>query len=299
MSVVDATCPFVKRAQTLALELVKEGYALVVLGDAAHPEVDVLLFDTKLESSGELHRRFRAAGGTCLVDVTLPGIGRDPAWLRRIATRTGLHIVMGTGWYREPYYPPEALIDRRSAEELADQMIGEHLRKRNKRSYLIANKIDNIDPEAARAEFSPMGLGDAIPVAGAHGRGITQMLEIALRDFPKDDVEEEEGDLAAFAHHPALADFQDFLLLGKEPFQCCRHVVARERHDGEFHVADFFGLDGFAGVHPLFAEVGQQFLERYAAGVGRLDDGPGGLGKTHLVGRHRNRQRVKSGHNGV
>ena len=32
---------------------------------------------------------------------------------------------MGCGWYREPYYPPEALIDRRSAEELADQMIRE------------------------------------------------------------------------------------------------------------------------------------------------------------------------------
>jgi (E)-4-hydroxy-3-methyl-but-2-enyl pyrophosphate reductase len=40
LSVVDATCPFVKRAQTLAQELVKEGYALVVLGDAVHPEVE-------------------------------------------------------------------------------------------------------------------------------------------------------------------------------------------------------------------------------------------------------------------
>ena len=86
------------------------------------------------------------------------------------------------------------LVDARAGYTAADQMIGEHLRKRNKRSYLVANKIDNIDPEAARAEFSPMGLGDAIPVAGAHGRGITQMLEIALRDFPKDDVEEEEGE---------------------------------------------------------------------------------------------------------
>jgi predicted metal-dependent phosphotriesterase family hydrolase len=69
--------------------------------------------------------RFRAAGGTCVVDVTLPGIGRDPAWLRRISVRTGLLVVMGTGWYREPYYPPEALIDRRGVDELADVMIGE------------------------------------------------------------------------------------------------------------------------------------------------------------------------------
>jgi predicted metal-dependent phosphotriesterase family hydrolase len=69
--------------------------------------------------------RFRAAGGTCVVDVTLPGIGRDPAWLRRISARTGLFVVMGTGWYREPYYPPDALIDRRSVDELADVMNGE------------------------------------------------------------------------------------------------------------------------------------------------------------------------------
>jgi phosphotriesterase-related protein len=69
--------------------------------------------------------RFRDAGGTCLVDVTLPGIGRDPGWLRRIARRTGLHVVMGAGWYRQPYYPPDALIDRRSVDELAEVMIRE------------------------------------------------------------------------------------------------------------------------------------------------------------------------------
>jgi predicted metal-dependent phosphotriesterase family hydrolase len=69
--------------------------------------------------------RFKAAGGRSLADVTLPGIGRDPAWLRRLALRTGLNIVMGTGWYRQPYYPPEDLIDRRSVGELADQMIRE------------------------------------------------------------------------------------------------------------------------------------------------------------------------------
>jgi predicted metal-dependent phosphotriesterase family hydrolase len=68
---------------------------------------------------------FRAVGGTTIVDVTLPGIGRDPAWLRRIAIRSGLHVVMGTGWYREPYYPPDALIDRRSVAELADVLIRE------------------------------------------------------------------------------------------------------------------------------------------------------------------------------
>jgi 4-hydroxy-3-methylbut-2-enyl diphosphate reductase len=37
--VVDATCPFVKRAQKLAKELTEEGYDLIVLGDPLHPEV--------------------------------------------------------------------------------------------------------------------------------------------------------------------------------------------------------------------------------------------------------------------
>ena len=49
--------------------------------------------------------RFRDAGGTALADVTLPGVGRDPAWLVRLARSTGLHVVMGCGWYRGAYYP--------------------------------------------------------------------------------------------------------------------------------------------------------------------------------------------------
>ncbi|HCS44397.1 MAG TPA: ribosome biogenesis GTPase Der, partial [Pseudomonas sp.] len=86
------------------------------------------------------------------------------------------------------------LVDAKAGFTAADQMIAEHLRKRNKRSYVVANKVDNIDPEMARAEFAPLGMGHAIPIAGAHGRGITQMLEIALSDFPKDDDELEEGE---------------------------------------------------------------------------------------------------------
>ena len=70
-------------------------------------------------------RLFREAGGTALADLTLPGFGRDPRWLRRIAELSGLHIVMGGGWYRTAYYPPEALIDRRSVDSLADELARE------------------------------------------------------------------------------------------------------------------------------------------------------------------------------
>ena len=69
--------------------------------------------------------RFRDAGGSGLVDLTLPGVGRDPAWLRDIATASGLHVVMGCGWYRGVHYPAEARIDRRTVDELADELVAE------------------------------------------------------------------------------------------------------------------------------------------------------------------------------
>ena len=69
--------------------------------------------------------RFREAGGSGLVDLTLPGVGRDPAWLVGLATASDLNIVMGCGWYRTAYYPAEARIDRRSTDDLADELIRE------------------------------------------------------------------------------------------------------------------------------------------------------------------------------
>jgi predicted metal-dependent phosphotriesterase family hydrolase len=70
-------------------------------------------------------RDFRRRGGSTLVDLTLSGIGRDPERLRRLASRTGVQIVMGCGWYRGTYYPPEAMVDRRTVDELAEELVGE------------------------------------------------------------------------------------------------------------------------------------------------------------------------------
>ena len=68
---------------------------------------------------------FREAGGRSLVDLTLPGVGRDPAWLVDLAQASGLHLVMGCGWYRGAYYQADALIDRRSVDDLADELVRE------------------------------------------------------------------------------------------------------------------------------------------------------------------------------
>ena len=74
--------------------------------------------------TGELDR-FRAAGGSGLVDLTLPGVGRDPTWLAGLARTTGLHLVMGCGWYRGAHYPPEARFERRTVDDLAAELVRE------------------------------------------------------------------------------------------------------------------------------------------------------------------------------
>ena len=66
---------------------------------------------------------FRAAGGGTVVDLTLDGVGRDPEWLAGLGRATGLHLVMGSGWYRGAHYPVEALIDRRAVGALADDIV--------------------------------------------------------------------------------------------------------------------------------------------------------------------------------
>lgn len=49
---------------------------------------------------------FGAAGGDTVVEVTPPGLGRDPLALRELAERSRVRVVMGSGWYLQPYHPP-------------------------------------------------------------------------------------------------------------------------------------------------------------------------------------------------
>jgi phosphotriesterase-related protein len=66
-------------------------------------------------------RAYVEAGGRTLVDCTSLGLGRDPQALREVAQATGLHIVMGCGFYRDPYLPAE--LDRLSVDAVADLIV--------------------------------------------------------------------------------------------------------------------------------------------------------------------------------
>jgi phosphotriesterase-related protein len=64
---------------------------------------------------------FAGAGGASVVEVTNRGLGRDPCALVEIARATGLNVIMGAGWYREPFY--DRSIYERTTNEIADEIV--------------------------------------------------------------------------------------------------------------------------------------------------------------------------------
>jgi phosphotriesterase-related protein len=66
---------------------------------------------------------FKRAGGGTIVDVTTRDLGRRPEALREVSQRTGVHLVMATGRYREPWFERE--IWERTTADLAAELIAE------------------------------------------------------------------------------------------------------------------------------------------------------------------------------
>ena len=66
------------------------------------------------------------AGGRALVDCTPRGLGRNPQALQEISKRSGLHVVMGSGYYLEMCQPPQvkAMTSEAIAQELVDELRG-------------------------------------------------------------------------------------------------------------------------------------------------------------------------------
>jgi len=73
------------------------------------------------------------------------------------------------------------IVDARDGLTSADYGIADYLRKQDKRIFLVANKVDGIDADSAVAEFYALSLGEDVhKIAAAHGRGVTQLLTLAL-----------------------------------------------------------------------------------------------------------------------
>lgn len=67
--------------------------------------------------------RFKKAGGATIVDATMPGIGRNPEMLKKIAEATDINVVMGTGFYVYSTHPAE--MKQMTEAEIAELMVKE------------------------------------------------------------------------------------------------------------------------------------------------------------------------------
>ena len=76
-------------------------------------------FDLAVKEAGA----FKARGGATIIDVTTKGLGRDPERLAQLSRKSGLQIVMGTGWYREGWRPVD--FNGMSVDVIAADMVSE------------------------------------------------------------------------------------------------------------------------------------------------------------------------------
>ncbi|MCF2574265.1 phosphotriesterase family protein [Brevibacterium sp. UCMA 11754] len=69
-------------------------------------------------------RLYSDLGGRSIVDVTSSGLDRNPLALLDASRRTGLNVVMGCGYYRDPYLPNED-VDTTTVEGLSERIVND------------------------------------------------------------------------------------------------------------------------------------------------------------------------------
>ncbi|MDP4030240.1 MAG: ribosome biogenesis GTPase Der [Gallionella sp.] len=93
------------------------------------------------------------------------------------------------------------LVDGRAGCTPQDTLIAGQLRKTGKPILLLVNKAEGMQRAKVTAEFFELGLGEPLPISSAHGDNVSEVVEIALENFPLEADEEEAG----HAHPPKLA----------------------------------------------------------------------------------------------
>lgn len=84
------------------------------------------------------------------------------------------------------------IVDGRGGMTSADEQIAHFLRQLNKPIFVVVNKTDGIDPDVALSDFYSLGIGVPLPIAAAHGRGVTSLMEEVCEGFPERFENEQE-----------------------------------------------------------------------------------------------------------
>jgi phosphotriesterase-related protein len=91
-------------------------------GAAAAPAAsDQKFFMQDLDLMTEEMKAAKADGVACIVDAGHEDMGRDLGFLRQLSEKSGMPIVASTGYYTQPFYPPE--IATMSEDQIAADLI--------------------------------------------------------------------------------------------------------------------------------------------------------------------------------
>jgi|TARA_R110000822_G_scaffold159476_20_gene299431 GTP-binding protein len=77
------------------------------------------------------------------------------------------------------------IVDSRDGLTPIDRQLADYLREKQRKVYLVANKIDGVNPDIATAEFFELGLENVYPTTATHGRGVKLLMESVLEAFPE------------------------------------------------------------------------------------------------------------------
>tara|TARA_B100001029_G_scaffold160074_1_gene147844 strand:- start:946 stop:2265 length:1320 start_codon:yes stop_codon:yes gene_type:complete len=97
------------------------------------------------------------------------------------------------------------VVDARVSPTIEDVLIADILQSREKPTFLVANKVDDVNHEVGMWEYLSLGLGEPNPVSALHGRGTADLLDLLIAGMPEDNVdsigedEEEKSDLVSVA----------------------------------------------------------------------------------------------------
>ena len=83
------------------------------------------------------------------------------------------------------------MVDGRAGLTAQDKVIADRLRRASAPVFLAVNKAEGMNRAVVTAEFHELGLGEPLAISGAHGDGISDLVDEALAPFP---VEEEQVD---------------------------------------------------------------------------------------------------------
>jgi GTP-binding protein len=75
------------------------------------------------------------------------------------------------------------LVDGRAGLTAPDREIAIQLRKTGRPLFLVVNKSEGLEDEAAAADFYELGLGRPYPISAAHGDGVRELMDLVLDPF--------------------------------------------------------------------------------------------------------------------